>query len=225
MTREITLQDRAKQILKSYLTPYMVEKGFKKDGRIYSKQLGRVQHLLDINQSPYNRRDKIDFGLGVGVYIPGVKQHFWHYPPPKKATKISAGDGVINCAPGLVAVPKRAQSWTLESSDGPEKDAEIGQDIHGVLEEGAFRRFFDRFQTEADVATFLSQARQKEDQQINPAAETISCAYAGIIWDQLGECEKCKACMARTVEIANGKQLYARTEQFAREYVCGMLPP
>lgn len=225
MTHEVTLQDRAKQIFKTYLTPYMEERGFKKDGRIYSKQLGRVQHFLDIDQSHYNRRDRIEFGVGAGVYIPDVEQHFWHYPPPKKPKKISAGDGVITCTPGLVAVPKRAQSWILESSDGPEKDAEIGQDIRAVLEAGAFRRFFDRFQTEADVATFLSQPRKKEDWQISPEAESLGCIYAGIIWDQLGECEKCKACMAQAAEWAKGKRVQIHMEQYAREYVCGKLPP
>lgn len=224
MTRDVTLPNRAKQIFKAYLTPYMVEKGFKKDGIIYSKHIGRVQHLLSTHQSPYNTRDKIDFGLGAGVYIPDVEQHFWHRPAPKKPQKISSGDGVICCSPGLVATPKRAQAWILESSDGPEKDVEIGQDIRSVLEAGAFGRFFDRFQTEADVATFLSQPRKKEDWQIAPEAETLSYAYAGIIWDQLGEYEKCKACMAHVVDISKGKKLHARSEAFAREYVCGKLP-
>lgn len=222
MTREVTVQDRAKQIFKTWLTPFLSEKGFKKDGRIYSRQIGRIQHLLDIHQSTYNRRDKIDFSINVGVYVPDVlEEHYGKWPEEQKRKKIDSPRGVIHCAPGLITTPKRAQGWILQSTDGPNRDVEVGQDIRAVVEEGAFRRFFDRFQSEADVAAFLEQPRKKEDQQMFPYAEAMCLVFAGIIWDQLGQCERCQECMTKAAEAAKGKRLQANTESFARDYVCG----
>ncbi len=221
MTREVTLQDRAKQLFKVWLTPYMVEKGFKKNGRIYSKQLGRMLHVTDIQQSFSNRKDSISFALNCGVHIPGVWSYFTKGPEP---SKIEADFGIVSTRPGLVCVPKQTQWWDMKSSDGPEKDDEIGQDLRTILDDGAFRRFFDRFQCESDVADFLSQPRKKEDLQVMPATDAVGCIYAGIIWDQLGEYEKCKACMDKAAELAKGRRLEVKTEKFAREYVCGQLP-
>ncbi len=220
MTREVTLQDRAKQIFKVWLTPYMVEKGFKKNGRIYSKSVGRMLHVADIEQSFSNRKESISFTLNCGVHIPGVWSHFTKGPEP---TKIEAVHGIVYVRPGLACVPKRHVWWDMNLSDGLEKDVEVGQDLRSIVEEGAFQRFFDRFQSETEVAEFLSQPRTKADQQIRPFTDGVGCIYAGIIWDQLGEYEKCKACMDKAAELAKGRRLEVKTEQFAREYVPGKL--
>ena len=130
----------------------------------------------------------------------------------------------MHCAPGLIMVPKRAQEWEIRSADGPEKDIEIAQDVLSVIEEGAFGRFFDRFQHESDVAKFLAEPRSKADQQMFLANLTWGIAYAGVIWDQLGEYEKCMECMRRAGELAKGKRLEADIEKLARDYACGKLP-
>jgi len=215
------LQLRARQLVKNWLTPYLKEKGFTKNGRLYSRHAGRMLHLIDIQQSPYNRADEVSFALNCGVHVPGVKSHFWNAPEP---TKLDAADGIIDTRPGLVTVPKCPQWWHLRTSDGPEIDSAIGTNMRLVVEDGAFRRFFDRFQRENDVAEFLSQPRKNEDRQIMPANDNLKLVYAGIIWDQLGEYEKCKKCMAHAAELAKGKRLEADIEKFARNYVCGKLP-
>ena len=221
MSRELTLQDRVKRIFKTRLTPYLVERGFKKDGRIYSRQVGRIQHLIDIQQSPYNRKDEVSFALNMGVHVPDVKPHFWKAPDN---AKLIAASGILNVRPGFLVTPQETIWWYLKSSDDPDKDVDIGDDVLLVVEEGGFRRFFDRFKSERDVAQFLTEPRKKEDHHIAPHVESMCRIYAGIIWDQLGEYEKCKECMARAAELAKGKRLEADIEKFAREYVCGKLP-
>ncbi len=221
MTREVTLQDRARHIFKTWLTPLMVEKGFKKTGRIYSRQVGRMVHVADLQQSWANRKDSISFTLNCGVHIPRVWSHFTKGPEP---TKLQGARGVIHVRPGLVCVPKRHSWWDMKSSDDPAGDEAFGQDFRAVVEEGAFRRFFDLFPTEADVANFLMEPRTKQNMQIWPPTASMGFVYAGIIWDQLSEYDKCRTAMARAAELAHGKRLEADCEKFAREYVCGQFP-
>jgi Domain of unknown function (DUF4304) len=73
MTPEATPQKRAAIIVKKWLTPTMQARGFTKKGRIYTRILPDVVHLMDIQQSDSNRKTGVRFTLNMGVYVPGVK--------------------------------------------------------------------------------------------------------------------------------------------------------
>jgi len=224
MTLDRTPRTRVQRIIKMYVVPYLHEKGFHKPGRSYCRRLGQLLHIAKISPSSINNRDKYGFGVTVGIHIPFVIAHFWKRPEPPSDMKILPEHGLVHCAPSLILVPRHAQEWEIRSEDAPEKDIEVGHDIRSVIEEGAFSRFFDRFQHPSDVANFLSRARSNADQQISPAKLNMCNVYAGIIWDQLGESQKCKECLRRAVELTKGKRLEADIEHFARKYVCGKLP-
>ena len=224
MTLDRTPKDRTQRMIKMYVMPNLHAKGFKKAARSYCRRLDQLLHILKISPSSTNSRDKYGFGVTVGIHIPFVMAHFLKRPKPPNDTKILPEHGLLHCAPSLLMAPKHAQEWAIHSDDGPEKDIEMGHDLRSVIEEGAFRRFFDRFQHPSDVADFLSRARSKADQQISPANIKLCNVYAGIIWDQLGEYQKCTECMRSAAELTKGKRLKADIEQFSRDYVCGKLP-
>ena len=220
MTHKRILQDRRRRIISAFLTPVLVDAGFKVNANIYARAIGRLQHIVDVQLSRSNPAGQSSFGLNCGIYIPGVWSGLTNLP---ESSTPSAADCVIHTKPGLLRTPNRTKWWYMRLSDGAEKDAEIGMDLRAIVEECALP-FFDRFPNEATVAKFLSRPPMKEDMAIYPGCESVGVVYAGIIWDQLGEYEKCKECMARAAALAKGKRLEADIEKFAREYVCGKLP-
>ena len=102
-------------------------------------------------------------------------------------------------------------------------DAAVGGEILDILET-ALLPFFERFRSESAIAEFLSQPRKKEDKHISPMCESLCYAYGGIIWNKLGECEKCRAAMAQVVVEAGTKRLEARNALFAKNFVCDGKP-
>jgi Domain of unknown function (DUF4304) len=196
----------------------MQARGFTKKGIVYTRVLGDVVHLLDIQQSPYNKKTEVSFALNIGVHVPGVQVAIHPRFAPKT---LDATSGIVNTRPGLITEPKLDQWWDVKSSEDPAKDDDIGRNMLTIVEEGAFRRFFDRFMNKKAIAEFLMAPREKRDQQISTSVESRCFVYAGLIWDQLGDYDKCRECMAKAVEAAKGKRLEADMEKFAREYVCG----
>jgi hypothetical protein len=221
MTRESPLQARRNALIKAWLTPYLRDRGFTKKGNVYTRLVTDVVHIIDVQQESYNKDEAVSFALNIGVHIPGVLACAHRGKEPEK---LFAAVGIVHTRPGQVVVPKRKSWWYVNATDDPSKDHEIGRDLQSTVEEGAFRRFFDRFQNKRAVAEFHLAPREKPDQQIDPRCESRAVLYAGIIWDQLGEYDKCRAAMARAAELAHGKRLEADIEKFAREYVCGQLP-
>jgi len=220
MTHSRLLQDRKRGILKTFVTPSLVGAGFKQKGNIYTRHVGRIQHIVEVEPSRLNAPGESSFALGCGVYLPGLWSGFTGLPEPDEPHVV---DCTIRATPGLLTTPKREQWWRLKLSDTPERDTEIAQDVGSVVSEVVLP-FLARFQESRDAAEFLSQPREKTYQQVSPYVPSMCFIYAGIIWDQLGEYDKCKDCMARAVELATGKRLEVKNLEFAREYVCGKLP-
>ena len=218
MTLEITPQKRAAAIIKKWLTPTLQARGFTKKGRVYIRILPEVMHLVDIQQSDSNKNTAASFALNMGVYVPGVSRAIHSGPEPQK---FIAAHGLLHGRPGFQCEPISTTWWDVKSSDDPAKDEDIGRNLLAVVEEGAFQYFFDRLMNKKSMAEFLEVPRQKRYQQMFPYVESCWYVYAGLIWDQLGEYDKCRACMAKAVEAAKGKRLEADIEKFAREYVCG----
>jgi Domain of unknown function (DUF4304) len=218
MTPEITPQKRAAAIIKKWLTPTLQARGFTKKGIVYTRVLTDVVHLIDIQQSPYNKKTGVSFALNLGVHVPGIRATAYRAP---EHADLSGASGVIGTRPGLITEPKLSQWWDVKSSEDPAKDDDIGRSLLAIVEDGAFRRFFDRFMDKKGIAEFLMAPREKRDKQIDPMVDSVCFVYAGLIWDQLGDYDKCRECMAKAVEAAKGKRLEADMEEFARKYVCG----
>ena len=138
---------------------------------------------------------------------------------PRRPRAPEAASGLVHVRPGLLTPGAKNAWWDITAFDGPEKDAEIGQQIRSLVEETALP-FFDRFPNESAMAEFLSQPRRREDRFIDPRVESLGLVYAGIIWHQLAIVDKCRDCMDRAAEKAKGKRLEADVERFAQAFVC-----
>ncbi|MDC0740010.1 DUF4304 domain-containing protein [Polyangium mundeleinium] len=214
MNPKRVLRDRMSHIFKMRVTPTLHAAGFKKRGIVYVREVGSVQHLYHHESDELNTAEEYSFTTNCGVYIPGVRTVYWgpHSVEPKAP---DAADGVLHVRPGFLT-PAGNPWWHLTSSDGPEKDDEVGQELRRLVETAALP-FFDRFRDERAVAEFCSQPRKKEDRFINPREDTFELFYAAILWKRLGCKDKCRECIER--ERSKTKKRYgAKTDEafFAR---------
>jgi hypothetical protein len=211
---------REKQILKTCLTPTLEQAGFKQRGNIYERASGRLHYLLDVQRDYYNTVEKSEFALNCGIFVDGLWSTYTGLPEPKAP---DTPGGAVHTRPGLLTSPKRTQWWQVKLSDGPERDAEIGQEIRSLVED-AVLPFFERFPDEAAIAEFLSQPRKKEDQQIFPHAESLQRTYAAILWRMLGCRAKCQECLEQAIALrkAPGREVF---DAFMKRFSCSDLPP
>ena len=203
-------------IFKTWVTPTLHEAGFKKRGIVYVRDLGSVQHLFNHESSSYNTADKYSFTTNCGIYVPRVKAIFWgsSSPDPKAP---EAANGLLNVRPGMLT-PTGDSWWELTSSDGPEKDDEVGQELRTLVETAALP-FFDRFRDERTVAEFLSQPRRKDDRFLEPREDTFELCYAAILWKRLGCKDACRDCIDR--ERSKTKKRYSSLpEKFLARFSC-----
>ncbi|MDI3287921.1 DUF4304 domain-containing protein [Polyangium sp. 15x6] len=201
-------------IFKTWVTPTLHEAGFKKRGIVYVRELGSVQHLFQHESDDLNTADKYSFTTNCGIYVPGVKQAYGN-PSREEPKAPQAFQGLLTVRPGFLT-PAGNPWWHLTSSDGPEKDNEVGQELRRLVETAALP-FFDRFRDERAVAEFLTQPRKKEDRCINPREDTFELFFAAILWKRLGCKDKCRECIER--EKSKTKKRYgAETDEafFAR---------
>ncbi|MDI1427913.1 DUF4304 domain-containing protein [Polyangium sorediatum] len=190
--------------------------GFKKRGSVYVRELGSVQHLFQHESDDLNTAEKYEFTTNCGIFIPGVKTLYWG-PGSVEPKAPQPPDGVLNVRPGMLT-PTGDRWWELRSSDGPEKDDEVGQALRGLVETAALP-FFDRFRDERAVAEFLSQPRRKEDRFIDPREDTFDLFYAAILWKRLGCKGKCRECIER--EKSKTKRRFGTgPEKFLARFSC-----
>ncbi|MDI1448908.1 DUF4304 domain-containing protein [Polyangium sp. 6x1] len=217
MTPERALRDRRSHIFKTWVTPTLQAAGFKKRGIVYVREVGSVQHLFNPETGKINTAGKSSFTTNCGIHVPGVRVLYWG-PGSVESKAPQAADGILNVRPGMLT-PTGDRWWHLTSSDGPEKDDEVGQELLRLVEVAALP-FFDRFRDERAVAEFLSQPRRKEDRFIDPREDTFELFYAAILWKRLGCKDKCRECIER--EKSKTKKRYgAETdEKFFARFSC-----
>ncbi|MDI3287922.1 DUF4304 domain-containing protein [Polyangium sp. 15x6] len=204
-------------IFKTWVTPTLHEAGFKKRGIVYVRDLGSVQHLFNHESGDYNTADKLSFTTNCGIYVPGVFPAFAN-PSLEEPKAPRAFQGLLNVRPNFLMPARRLTWWELTSSDGPEKDDEVGQELRTLVETAALP-FFDRFRDERAVAEFLSQPRRKEDRHVMPFEETFELCYAAILWKRLGCKDKCRECIER--ERSKTKKRYSPLpEKFLARFSC-----
>jgi hypothetical protein len=220
MTHKRALNARKKQVIKQSVSDILARAGFERKGLTCRRQMHGVQHVVDIQALPWNNPDEICFAINCGIHVAGVRKAFTGRP---ESAEPEVWQCIIGTRPGSIAAPMRRQSWILAESDGPERQLETVKEISAIVEE-IILPFFQRFPDAVAVGDFLAGPRSKIDMQIDPQCESLGVTYASIIWDQLGEYDKCRDCMTKAAELAKGKRLEADIEKFAREYVCGQFP-
>ncbi|HVK64290.1 MAG TPA: hypothetical protein VM694_07445 [Polyangium sp.] len=214
MTHKRVLRDRMSHIFKMWVTPTLHEAGFKKRGIVYVRDLGSVQHFFNHESDDLNTADKYSFTTNCGIHVPGVRGIFGNCVEPKA---VDAAYGLLNVRPGMLT-PTGDSWYKLTSSDGPEKDDEVGQELRRLVEVAALP-FFDRFRDERSVAEFLSQPRRKEDRHVMPFEETFELCYAAILWKRLGCKDRCRECIER--EQSKTKKRYSPLpEKFLARFSC-----
>ena len=216
MNPKRVLRDRMSHIFKTWVTPTLHEAGFKKRGIVYVRDLGSVQHLFNHESDDLNTADKYSFTTNCGIYVPGVRTLYWG-PDSVEPKAPDAADGLLNVRPG--ALTRTGDTWwELTSSDGPEKDDDVGRALRKRVEVAALP-FFDRFRDEHSVAEFLSQPRRKEDRSIDPREDTFELFFAAILWKRLGCKDKCRECIER--ERSKTKRRFGSgPEKFLARFSC-----
>lgn len=203
-------------IFKTWVTPTLHEAGFKKRGIVYVRDLGSVQHFFNHESDDLNTAGKYSFTTNCGIHVPGVRVLYWG-PGSVEPKAPQASYGLLNVRPGFLT-PKGNPWWELTSSDGSEKDEEIGQALLRLVEVAALP-FFDRFRDERAVGEFLSQPRRKEDRFINPREDTFELFFAAILWKRLGCKDRCRECIER--ERSKTKRRFGSgPEEFLARFSC-----
>jgi Domain of unknown function (DUF4304) len=210
MSRKNPLQNRVQKIFKAELTPTLDNVGFTKHGIVYTRDLHPIVNIVDVQQSFGNTLQAISFTLNCGIYVPGVKASFWNAPEPQK---LCAANGIIDMRLGSALLGRIEQWWDLKTTDGLERDAEIGLDIRLSLEQRAFP-LFDRFREKRAIAEFLSQPRRKEDSPLFTYGEAYQRAYAAILWRMLGDQEQFNECLEQAVALSRKTPGKRRVDEF-----------
>jgi hypothetical protein len=210
------LKDRASKILSEAATATLKTRGFKKRGKAYIRQTGRLGHMVDTQFSRWNDGKEVSFTLNCGIYIPGVTSTFSNSPEPNHP---KLEDCCINVRVGGLTESKLDVWWKLSERDTPERDMEIREEICSTIER-TMLPFLDRYQNEKAVAEFLSQQRIDADKYIWPRAEGLRLSYAAIIWHMLGVRDTCRECIERAVRESTNTPVDGVVNAFAIRFTC-----
>jgi len=185
-------------ILKNQVTPFLKELGFKKNLLIYSRDVGELKWLIDIQKSRWNDESEAQFTLNFGVYVPGVLSTYANMPEPAKP-KIEH----CSCSArvGMLTSERKDKWWKLTSDDSQEVVDEISQDLLSKIREIAVP-FLSKFNSSLEVAEFLSSELSKEHSQISPQTNAQRLAFSGIIYSKLGDKTKASRVLDDAVEAS-----------------------
>lgn len=73
-TKKMTLvfNKRLNNILGSSLTPYLKSLGFKKSKNNYTRDLGEMAYIINIQKSRWDDKEEAKFTFNCGIYVPEV---------------------------------------------------------------------------------------------------------------------------------------------------------
>ncbi|KYF54890.1 hypothetical protein BE08_44020 [Sorangium cellulosum] len=84
--------------------------------------------------------------------------------------------------------------WELGDSDDADEYAKAQRDV-AMRTTDSVIPFLGRFETECQVAEFLSSTCTGADELVDPRAHAMRMAYAAVIWRKLGDADRCSACI------------------------------
>jgi hypothetical protein len=168
---------------------------------MYVRELEDISWIIDVQKSQWNTKEKAEFTLNCGVYVPGLFAAYGNRPEPETP---SIGRCCLQARIGALTDGKD-RWWVLHADDDIETtDEKIGAEIRDRLEHGVLP-FLERFQSRRDLAAYLEAWGPREQKQVMPKNEVIVLAYLGILYWLLGEQEKCRSMLAQAAEKAAKK--------------------
>jgi hypothetical protein len=171
-------EKRIQSILGAYITPYLHEQGFARDGNKYSLKLAELTWLIEIERSGFNDSTQARFTVDCCVFVPGVVSRYLGKGDPARP---GYPDCVLHSRLGWLAEDRLDTWWTLSTIDNaPQIDAEVGRDIVERLGRDGLP-FLHRFRARANVLDFLVESRKERDLGVDPREGTVSLAYASIL--------------------------------------------
>jgi hypothetical protein len=205
------IEKRMKNILRLSLVEVLKDHGFRQKSRLYVRHVDGIMHMVDVQGSQWNDREKKSITLNCGVYVPGVMSAFRTAPEP---TQPKVAECCVSARVGMLRKPARDIWWEISESDSPDKDAQIAQEIASIVT-GTVLPFLDRFRTELHVAEFLSTVPSEADKFVDPRVDGYRFSYAALIWRKLGAEEKCAAYIEQARQSSKKTTLESFVEAFA----------
>ncbi|WP_437878160.1 DUF4304 domain-containing protein [Sorangium sp. So ce513] len=169
------------------LAPY----GFKRRGDDYVRRIGEVSHVVNAQRSRWSEGGRVSFTLSCGVHVAHVTSIFRNLPEPA-LPKMT--DCCISARVGMLTASRLDIWWELGDSDDADECAKVQRDVAVTTAESVIL-FLGRFETELQVAEFLSSTRTRSDELVDPRAHALRMAYAAVVWRKLGDVDRCSACI------------------------------
>jgi len=212
-----SLEKRLRQILKSWIEPYLKTLGFKKRAFVYTKKLDEVWWLIDVQRSRWNTSQKCEFTVNLGVYVPGFYTVL-RGEDPKHPT---VPDCVFNCRINRVLGIKEDKWWTLYA-DAPYpdlSDGAIGQELAEAMV-GHVIPFLQRFQTRREVLNLLYEITDpKKRRAVSwPLSEVWIYTFIGVLHFMLSEFSLCCESLQRALVEARRCRISGSEEFVQRVY-------
>lgn len=122
-----------RKLVGQHVSPTLRNKGFRKKGLVWNRNLGDIVHVLDIQPSRWNTKDEKSFTINVGVLYKPAWSICWGKACPEviKAhdcfPEFRIGQLLANLAPKALD-----KWWTLKSEDDVEV---VGEELQDVISE------------------------------------------------------------------------------------------
>jgi len=147
-------------LVESYISPLLMENEFIKKNYVWNRQNGKIIHVIELQKSRWNTKDRYDFTLNIGIWLKPLWEILWNKPAPSFVHS-------ENCFPEyrvgeVLEWDNSAKDlwWTLN----PGTDVEnLGVEIKNILQEKCLP-FLNKCNSMQDVLCFAI----KKDKRLHP---------------------------------------------------------
>lgn len=213
-----TMEKRYRDLTKNWVTPVFKHHGFKKIRESYVYAANSLSWYFDLQRSRYDSRDRIEFTINCGVFVPGVVSAY--IQRPEKRT-ISLTDCCVYVRIGMLSKSRTDQWWVLTSTDDSELvDSKIGTEVQEAIEQLGIP-FVRQFNSREKIATFLV-SPSENTKHINPMSDAIRLAYAAILYKLLGDTQKQRVAMVKAVDLSKNSPVEEHIASLAQHYLSGV---
>jgi hypothetical protein len=122
-----TARNLITSVAKKYIAPVLSDHGFQRSQLIWKRRLPALSHVLEIQISRWNTKDRAEFTINLGVWIEQVWRICWDKAPPKKVT---ASDCFPHWRVAAVMASATDVWWTVEA---PDDVARVGTELQSIL--------------------------------------------------------------------------------------------
>ncbi|MGK3970051.1 DUF4304 domain-containing protein [Sorangium sp. So ce118] len=182
-------RNRINNIIRETLSSVLKSCGFERRGDDYIRRIGEMSHIINTQRSRWSEENRTSFTINCGVHVSQVTSVFRSLPEPAQP-KLT--DCCVSVRIGMLTASKLDIWWELADSSDASECAEFRQDVAVKAAELAIP-FLGRFETEFQVAEFLSSRCTAADELVEPRAQALRMAYAALIWRKLGDADRCAA--------------------------------